>query len=622
MVSGAPVVTVDQGLKRLVGFLIRITRRGIDIQARIANIMSNNVRFERTCYLVFFKVLRSSRIEFADGFQVLVLDPGHINRPQVGAKNMSMVDRGQERQKFVLTVDLGTSGPKVSLYTVHAQEIGNEFEDTPVELIDGGGAEQNPDLWWDAICRASKRLLQRRLVPLEDIAAVCCTSQWSGTVAVDSRGRHLHNAIIWMDSRGARYVREITGGFPKISGYGLRALASWLPVTGGIPGLSGKDPIAHILFLKHEYPEVYEQTHKFLEPKDYLNLRLTGLYAASFDSIALHWVTDNRDLSNVRYHPGLIRRTGVDAAKLPDLKQSVDILGDVSPAAAADLGLPANQKIQVVMGTPDLQSAAIGSGAVRDYEGHLYIGTSSWLTCHMPFKKTDVATNMTTLPSAIPQRYFIANEQESAGVCLKYVRDNILYPDDELRTSAPPEDYFAAFDRIAAGVPAGSNRLIFLPWLYGERTPIEDHSVRGGFYNQSLQTKREHMFRAVLEGVAYNTRWLLGAVEKFIKRPFEAIHMIGGGANSAVWCQIHADVLNRTIKQVEDPIQANSRGVACLAAVALGFMAFEDVADRVRIQATYTPNPKHRATYDLLFREFLNIYRANRKIYARLNHDS
>ncbi len=521
-----------------------------------------------------------------------------------------------------MTVDLGTSGPKVSLYTVHARAIGSEFVDTPVELIEGGGAEQDPDVWWSAICEASRSLLARDLVPISDITAVCCTSQWSGTVAVDANGDHLHNAIIWMDSRGAPYVRDITGGFPKVSGYGLGSLARWLPVTGGIPGLSGKDPIAHILYLKHERPEIYERTNKFLEPKDYLNLRLTGRCAASHDSIALHWVTDNRDLSRVHYHPGLLKRSGIDPAKLPELRSSIDILGGVSTTAAAELGLPSDQKIDVVMGTPDLQSAAVGSGAVRDYEGHLYIGTSSWLTCHMPFKKTDVGTNMTTLPSAIPGRYFIANEQESAGVCLKYVRDNILYPDDELKTGAPPADYFSTFDRIAARVPAGSNQLLFLPWLYGERTPIEDHTVRGGFYNQSLQTKREHMCRAVLEGVAFNTRWLLGAVEKFIKRPFESIRIIGGGAKSAVWCQIHADVLNRKIKQVEDPIQANSRGVACLAAVALGYMRFEDIGDRVHIQAEYAPNADHRATYDLLFQEFTRIYKANRKIFARLNRDT
>ena len=527
--------------------------------------------------------------------------------------------------KYILTVDLGTSGPKVSLYTTEARLVAAEFEETPVQLFDGGGAEQNPEGWWDAVRQASRRLLRRRLVAEHDIVAACCTAQWSGTVAVDREGRHLHDAIIWMDSRGAPYVREITRGLPglpSISGYGAGALASWLPVTGGIPGHSGKDPVAHILYLKHEFPEIYRQAYKFLEPKDYLNLRLTGRFAASYDSIALHWVTDNRNLSKVKYHAGLLRRSGMDPEKLPELKQAVDVLGPMTPDAARDLGLPGDVAIQVVMGTPDLHSAAIGSGAVGDFEGHLYIGTSSWLTCHVPFKKTDVISNMTTLPSAIPERYFIANEQESAGACLKYVRDNLLYPDDALRREAAPEDFFRLFDQVAAQVPAGSDRLIFLPWLYGERTPVEDHTVRGGFYNQSLQTKRAHMLRAVLEGVAYNSRWLLQAVEKFIRRPFETIHMIGGGARSALWCQIHADVLDRTIKQIEDPIQANSRGVACLAAVALGYMRFEDIIDCVEVEATFRPNPENRAVYDRLFREFLNIYRANRKIYARLNQEN
>ena len=314
-----------------------------------------------------------------------------------------------------LAIDLGTSGPKVALVSVQGEVVACEIEKTPVELLPGGGAEQKPDDWWRAICKATRRLLARPEAAERTIAGVCCTTQWSGTVAVDRDGRPLGNAIIWMDARGAPYIRQITSGPVRIEGFGADKLWKWIRLTGGIPGQSGKDPIAHILYLKHEKPDIYHATHKFLEPKDYLNLRLTGCYAASFDSIILHWVTDNRHIDRIDYHDGLLKMAGLERETLPDLKKAVDILGPLLPDAAEDLGLPSG--LPVVMGTPDLHSAAIGSGAVRDYEAHLYIGTSSWLTCHVPFKKTDLLHNMASIPSAIPGRYFISGMPPSRGMC-------------------------------------------------------------------------------------------------------------------------------------------------------------------------------------------------------------
>ncbi len=519
--------------------------------------------------------------------------------------------------KAILAIDLGTSGPKVALVATDGTVLGHEFEPTELLLLPGGGAEQRPGEWWTAVAAASRRLMERGLAGAGDVVAVGCTAQWSGTVAVDEAGVPLMNAILWMDSRGARYVRELTGGVFRVAGYGIGKLLPWLHLTGGIPGRSGKDSIAHVLFIRHQRAEVYAATHKFLEPKDYLNARLTGRFAASYDSIALHWLTDNRDLQRVAYHPRLLAMTGIARDKLPDLKRAVDVLGPLLPEAAGELGVGAG--IPVVVGSPDLQSAAVGSGAVADFEGHLYLGTSSWLTCHVPFKKTDVLHNMVSLPSAVPGRYFVANEQETAGACLSFVRDKVLVGRDELSPEAPPEDVYRLLDVMAARAPAGAGKVLFLPWLYGERTPIEDPTVRGGFFNLSLDSEREHLVRAVLEGVAMNSRWLLGAVERFIGRPFPALNMIGGGAASPLWCQIHADVLGRRIRQVADPIQANLRGAAVLAAVGLGLMRFEDVPRRVEIRQTFEPDGGNRRLYDQLYRELRAFYRRNRRAFERLN---
>jgi xylulokinase len=517
----------------------------------------------------------------------------------------------------ILAIDLGTSGPKVALVSLRGDILGSAFAETPLLLLPNGGAEQKPDHWWSAIVKATHDLLGHKLVSVDDIAAISCTSQYSSTVAVDKDGRPLGNAINWMDTRGARYVREITGGVVRIQGYGIRKLWKWVRLTGGIPTHSGKDSIAHILYLKHELPDIYRAAHKFLEPKDYINLRLTGQFAATYDSITLHWVTDNRDIANIDYHPRLLKMAGLDRAKLPDLKHATDILGPLTPQAARDLELP--EGIPVVAGTTDSQSAAIGSGAVRDFEPHLYIGTSSWISCYVPFKKTDMFHNMASLPSAIPGRYYVANEQECAGACLTFLRDKLVYPADELAIGNAPSHPYQLFDRVAEKVPAGSGAVIFTPWLYGERTPIEDHSVRGGFFNLSLATTRECLVRAVFEGVAYNSRWLLECVERFCRRRLDPLNMIGGGAKSSLWCQIFADVFDRTIRQVKDPLHANTRGAGLVGSVALGHIKFDDIAERVEIAQTFHPNPAHRRIYDALFHEFLNIYKNNKRTFARLN---
>jgi xylulokinase len=511
---------------------------------------------------------------------------------------------------YILAVDLGTSGPKVGLVSVEGCVLAHEFEATRLHLLADGGAEQDPEEWWRAVVTATQRLLARGLVDPDQIIAICCTSQWSGTVPVDAAGAPLQRAIIWMDSRGERYVRQVTGGPLSFQGYGVDKLWTWLRLTGGVPGRAGKDSIAHILFLKHEQPEIYRRTYKFLEPKDYLNLRLTGCFASSVDAIALHWVTDNRKIHQIDYSERLLTLTGVERAKLPDLKRTVDVLGPLLPDVAKELGLPPG--IPVVVGTPDMQSAALGAGSIQDFSGHLYLGTSSWIICHVPYKKTDLLHNIASLPSAIPGRYFVANTQESAGVCLSFLRDRIL-------GDAGQSDALASYSERAAQIPAGSHRLIFTPWLYGERTPVEDHTVRGGFHNLSLNTTQDHLIRAVLEGVAYNSRWLLSAVEGFIRRRMETLNMVGGGAQSSLWCQIHADVLDRSIHQVKDPICANLRGAGLLATVALGYHSFDSLTDQVEIDRIYEPNPAHRQIYDELYDEFRNIYRQNRAIYARLN---
>jgi xylulokinase len=523
------------------------------------------------------------------------------------------------REKYILAHDHGTSGSKAALVSVYGKVIDWEFKETPLYLFDNGGAEQDPNEWWDAILTTSKKLIDKDLVPVEDIIAVCCSSQWSGTVPVDKDGNNLMRAMIWLDSRGQPIIKKLVKGrLINISRYGLMKVLKFLKITGGGPALSGKDPIAHNLYLKKEQPDIYKKTYKFLECVDYLNLKFTGKFAASTVSMLLHWVTDNRDLENIHYHDKLIKFLDIDKDKLPILKNCVDVLGTISKEVADEIGL--EKDVKIVMGAPDVPSAAIGSGAVHNYEAHIYLGTSSWLVCHVPFKKTDVSHNMTSLPSAIPDRYLVCTEQETAGGCLKFLKDNLIYHEDELLREEELPDVYKIFDKIVEDVPAGSNKLIFTPWLYGERTPIEDHTIRGGLYNLTLKTNRSDIIRAVFEGIAFNTRWLLKWAEKFINgKELNPINIIGGGASSNIWCQIYADVLNRTIRQVKKPIQSNARGAAFIASVALGYISFDEIPKHIEYSNVFKPNLNNRKIYDELFEEFLKLYKNNKNLYRRLN---
>lgn len=520
-------------------------------------------------------------------------------------------------EKYVLAIDLGTSGPKTALISVYGDVLGSEFQDTPITLLPDGGAEQDPQGWWNAVLATAKRVINNNPVEPSDIVAVSVTAQWSGTVAVDAAGNHLMNGIIWMDSRGVPEVREIFSGPFKVDGYPLFKALIWQKLTGGLPTLSGKDPVSHILWIKKNRPDIYRKTFKFLEPKDYINLCFTGKFAATYDSILLHWVTDNRDPSHVVYSDKLLKMCGIDRSKLPDLIQAMDILGPMKKEIAAELGL--KDGTPVIGGTPDVPSAGVGSGAVRDYEGHLYIGTSSWISAHVPFKKTDIRHNFGAFPSPIPGRYIILTEQDCAGKCLTWLRDNVLYHKDELLVEQCAPDIYKVMDKIVERVPAGANKVIFTPWLYGERTPVDDCHIRASLFNLSLENTREDLVRAVYEGVAFNSRWLIETVEKFMGRPFEYLNFVGGGANSNIWSQIFADVLDRKIRQVKDPIYSNARGAAFLAAIALKYITLEDVPKYIQIKAEYMPNPANRKIYDELFKEFVGYYNAQKKACARMN---
>ncbi|TXJ04407.1 MAG: xylulose kinase [Aeromicrobium sp.] len=521
--------------------------------------------------------------------------------------------------RYVVGVDLGTSGPKVALVTTQGEVVDHDTEKVSLTLLPEGGAEQDPDEWWHAIVVSTRRLIDRNPEAATQVAALCMSSQWGGLVPVDATGNHLHNAIIWMDARGVEYAEELTSGGITIpgAGYNAWALRHWISRTGGVPSRSGKDPVGQAQFLFHDRPDVYAATAYLLDVPEYLTMRACGRAVAGYDTSALRWSTDNRDPSHVRWDPKLVKRSRLDMSKLPELVPPASVVGTLLPEVAAELGL--STEVKVVAGTGDTTSAAIGAGAVADYAGHLYIGTSAWLTAHVPYKRTDVLNGIASLPAVVPDRYWIATVQEAAGKAIEWLIDNVVYPEDGMLEDGPrPVDALERLNALAESAPPGSNGVLFAPWLNGERTPVDDPYVRGGWHNVSLSTTRADLARATFEGIALNVRWMKETVERFTRKEmphgFSSLTFIGGGAKSPLWCQVLADVLGCSINQAKDPVLANARGAGLIASVGIGEITWDEIAGRVEIEEVFHPDPNRKDLYDRQFLRFREMYRKTRKL--------
>ncbi|MBS1848285.1 MAG: FGGY-family carbohydrate kinase [Actinobacteria bacterium] len=509
---------------------------------------------------------------------------------------------------YALAIDLGTGGPKVGIVSYAGDLVRHEFSPVETRHLDGGGAVQDADDWWRAITTMITELVASGTVPTSAITAVSITGQYASTVPVDATGAPVGDAVLWMDTRGGPYARKRFGG--HAAGYDARTIATWIRRTGGAPALSGADPIGQRLALQAREPAVTKAARWMLEPIDQLTMRFTGVASASPASMAVAWLIDTRQPGTFTFDPDLVRRSGVDPRQLPPLGPTNRFIGTILPSVARTLGLA--EGTSVVAALPDLHTGALGSGAVRQHQGHLALSTSSWISAPVEAKKTDIVRQIATVPGLTPTGRLVIDNHEVGGLALSWFRDKIWNTGD----TTPPYDEIT---RAAAGVEPGSGSVIFTPWLNGERSPVEDSRARGGFHNLSLATGRAELARAVLEGVAYNSRWLLDAVEKFTSCGLDPIRIIGGGAVSDLWCQIHADVLDRRIERPRDPMFANLRGAGLAAGIASGTISVDDVADLVPVERTFVPDAANRSTYDRIYGEFTKRYRADKAMFHRLN---
>ena len=523
----------------------------------------------------------------------------------------------QLSSKYVLAIDLGTGGPKVGLVDQEGRVASSASAPVQLFFLSDGGAEHDPAEWWSTITACAKKVIRESGVPSAAIIAIAVTSMWSVTLPVDENGEPLMNVMSWMDGRGAPYNREIVKGFPSIQGYKLSTMLKYLDIVGFPPTLKGADALGHMLFIKHERPEIYRRTYKFFEPMDYINMRLTGKFAATQNTVLPMIMVDNRRLDVQEYDPWLVKMGGIDREKLPDLLPIDGILGTITPAIASELGLSPNT--MVICGVNDNSSSAVGSGSIADSEPVAVMGTSGYLAAHVSFKKTDINSSMGTMPSGIKGRYLFWGEMANNGKVLESYLKNLIYAQDGFDTGKIPDDMYGRASQVAALVPPGSEGVIFLPWFNGSFSPGEDQYMRGGFLNISHKTSRAHLTRAVFEGLAMNWRWLRGPSEKLIGRPFHYWRLTGGGALSDLWSQIMADVVGLPMHRQTDPRNSNVIGVGLLAFNRLGLVKLEDIPNMIKFDRVFEPDSKNRAIYDQMFAQFMASKDKIRPVFHALN---
>ncbi|HEY1222635.1 MAG TPA: FGGY-family carbohydrate kinase [Acidimicrobiales bacterium] len=503
--------------------------------------------------------------------------------------------------ELCLCVDLGTGGPKVGVVSLDGEMIVHELRYVPTHYDERGGATQDAGLWWTLIKESATRILDDPRVQRSAVRAVAITGQYASTVPVTERGEPVDQCITWLDTRGGVYSRRAVGG--SVQGYNARKLQRFIRRTGGAPSTSGADPVGQILLLMHERPEVCAATRWFMEPIDYLAMRFCGVASATHASRLAMWMTDNRDLRRFTYDETLLASVGMNSEKLPGLVAAHSVLGPVLPDVANELGL--SKDAVVVSSMPDLHAAAYGSGATRPFATHLALSTTSWISCPVPAKKTDVLHSIAAVPGLDNDSYVLIDNQETGAKSLEWFQGVLATGGERMS--------YDDMTALAATSPPGAHGVLFAPWLAGERSPVDDKRLRGGFTNLSITTSSADMIRAVLEGVAANSAWLFGYVEKFVGQTLSPIRLVGGGAQSELWCQIFADTLDREVHQVTNPMTAQLRGAALSASVALGIRSLKELDSLETPVTVFVPETNHAETFKRRVREQSALYEREKK---------
>ena len=504
--------------------------------------------------------------------------------------------------KYLIGIDLGTSGTKTVLFDESGSTVCSATEEYPLIQLENGWAEQEPGRWWDACVVTLKDVMGKSGIDPGDVAGIGISGQMHGLVLLDENGEVLRNSILWCDGRTAEECAEIT---ETIGAERLIEITANPALTGFTAG--------KILWVRKHEPEVYTRTRHILLPKDFLRYKLCNVFATEVsDASGMNLL----DVPKRKWSDEILEKLSIDPELLPSMHESCEVTGYITDEAAALTGLRAGTP--VVGGAGDNAAAAIGTGVVENGKAFITIGTSGVIFAHSDEVKIDPKGRVHTFCAAVPGAWTVMSCTLSAGGSLQWFRNNFC--EAEMRAADEAgQDVYDLLSEQASKVPIGANRLLFLPYLMGERSPVLNPDARGVFFGLSGMHTRADIVRAIMEGVVYSQRDCLRVIKK-MKVPFIQLTATGGGGRSPFWRQMMADVLKTPIVTVSNK-EGAALGAAILAGVGTGlYESFSAACSRIlQENETHLPDPRLKKAYNGYYKLYRKVYRRLKKQFRKLS---
>lgn len=506
-------------------------------------------------------------------------------------------------EQYIIAYDLGTTGNKATLYSSEAVLVASTFVGYDTYYFSNNCAEQDPEDWWRAVCRATGELLVKGKVEARNVACLSFSGQMMGCVPVTRDTTPVRRAIIWADQRAVEQADKLISKLGKEKIYAI---------TGHRPSASYS--AAKIMWLRDNEENSFNKIYKVLHAKDFIVARLTGKFVTDYsDASGMNLF----DIGKLQWSEEMLAAAAIPGGMLPEPHASTEIVGHIQKAVAGEIGLMAGTP--VVIGGGDGACAAAGAGVVNQGSAYNYVGSSSWIGIATRRPILDPAMRTFNWVHVVPGLYSPTGTMQAAGASYQWLRDKLCGEETGLAGKEGVSPY-EIMDREAADIPPGSDDLLYLPYLLGERSPRWNPRARGALIGLTIKHTRSHIIRSFMEGVAYNLKVIL---EAFFEQgaKVEAMRLIGGGANGKVWPGIMADIYELPVLKAAYLDEATSLGAAITGGVGAGLFDSFDVAERLfQVNVEIMPNSANLAKYRKLYKLFNDAYYSLENIFAELQN--
>ena len=504
-------------------------------------------------------------------------------------------------KRYILAHDTGTGGNKAVLTDLRGQVIHSRYIEYGLTYPQPEWVEQDPDELWQAVAQTTRQVINESGIDPAEILGVGISAQMFNLLPVDEHCHPLTPLMSWLDMRSIEQADRLLSGDTS---------EFLFQHTGNIP--TAKDIIPKVLWLKEQRPDLWKRTFKLLDCKEYILYQLTGKLAIDWHGASVFFLFDPIRKS---WSQDACQRLGIPVEMLPEAHPCTHIIGEVTDQAAHLTGLLPGTPVVICAG--DVAVAQTGSGANADGKAHLCVGTATWIGLSTSQFRNNPNTPFWALNHIDPNKWIIAGEMETGGGALMWLRDTFFQQETEVARSEGRSSY-SLLGELAASIQPGADKLLFTPWLSGERAPVLDHYARGAWLGISLSHTRAHFVRAVMEGVAYHLRWIIDTMEAS-QLPVGGMNAIGGGSTSPVWTQIISDITGRELYIVKNALQAGASGAALTVAVGLGlYPEVETIDDMIEISHVVQPDESHQKRYQELYESYRHAYKALLPLYRQL----